>query len=230
MKEKKVKLSIVELGKKFKETRSEKTFKEIYDRLRVGVINYYSTFGKDHQLIEDSYTEAMISIWSHPDKIDTEQYSISTSIYLKTRQNIIKQNKNRARCTGDGNSLVINEDSDNFVQEIEREVLSAGGDVVKISSIQSSFEDEIIEQEKSEIFWKYIKTIKNHDLIYDYYVNEMLYKELAVKYFNDGKEFTDPNKYSSALSTVKNRIRAGKKMLTQKIKEHEETIKSLIKL
>ena len=117
-----------------------------------------------------------------------------------------------------------------MAKEVDLDIVNSFGISHKISSIQKSYEEELIAEEKTKLFWKYIETVKNHDLLYDYYVNEMLYKELAVKYFNNGEEYSDDNKYSSDLATVKNRIFAGKKFLKRKIKAHEKTIKSLIQL
>jgi len=205
------------LGAEFKRTKSEKAFKEIYDRLRGGVINYYSNFGKDHQIVEDSYNEAMISFWANIDKLDIVNYSVSTNVYLKTKQSIIRHNLKKERATGNGSDFMQenSEISDNI--SFTNVDVASGKHGKYINAINSrvtlSDEDVYIDNETRNIFWSLVKKAKFFEIVYDHYYNGLKYKELA-------------NKYNIEIQIVKNRIFHGKKQIKQILtKEYEEISK-----
>ena len=202
------------LGAEFKRTKSEKAFKEIYDRLRRGVINYYSNFGKDHQIVEDSYNEAMISFWANIDKLDIVNYSVSTNVYLKTKQSIIRHNLKKERATGSGNDFMQenSEISDNISFSNDDAVNGKYGKYANAinSRVTLSDEDVYIDNESRNVFWALVRKAKFFDIVYDHYYNGLKYKELA-------------DKYNIEIQIVKNRVFHGKKQIKQiLIKEYEE--------
>ena len=206
------------LGEEFKKTKSEKAFKEIYDRLRGGVINYYANFGKDHQIVEDAYNEAMISFWTNIDKLDIENFSVSTNIYLKTKQGIIRHNLKKERTTGSNNDFLQenSEVCDNVSYNSEQAIVTGkhGKYVDAINNrVSQSHEDDFIQEESINMFWQIVKSAKFYDIVYDHYYNGLKYKELAEKYGVD-------------IQIIKNRIFHGKKQIKELItKEYEEISK-----
>jgi len=206
------------LGAEFKRTKSEKAFKEIYDRLRGGVINYYSNFGKDHQIVEDSYNEAMISFWANIDKLDIVNYSVSTNVYLKTKQSIIRHNLKKERSTGSGGGHLqeTSDISDNI--SFANNDIANGKHAKYVNAINSritiSDEDVYIDAESRHIFWSLVKKAKFFDIVYDHYYNGLKYKELA-------------DKYKIEIQIVKNRVFHGKKQIKQILKKEYAEISKI---
>lgn len=169
------KVSIKELGKQFKETKSEKTFKMIFETLKPSVINYYKKYNNSIEIMEDAYNEAMISIWNDIDKIDVDKYSISTMVYLKVRQNIIRYYKTVggqfSKCDIDDpivSNIVVSENS-----------ISAGDYIYDL-------QEQYIKDESVETLWDSIKVVLDNEtsfnILYDKYVNNMKSKDIASKY------------------------------------------------
>lgn len=210
---------ITTLGVEFKKTKSEKIFKEIYERVKPGVINYYSTFGKNHQLVEDAFEEAMISVWRDIDKLDVENFSISTNIYMKTRQHIIRDNIRTLRVCGESidsmgessemaeNILVNNHNSGNTIILGKHSKYQEYVNEVYCSSVEETF----IVSEANQAFWDTVKKCKYFDVIYDHYFHGLKYKELCEKYNID-------------MQTVKNHIHHGKNQIKKILNIEYENI------
>lgn len=222
MSEKKKAVSITSLGVEFKKTKSEKIFKEIYERLKTGVINYYSNFGKDHQVVEDAYDEAMISIWRDIDKLDVENYSISTNVYMKTKQHIIRDNIRTVRSCGENSSMLL--ESPEIIDNVLINNQKSGNAIIlgKHAKYQQhmnevvaiSAEDSFIEEETSEMFWSAIKQCKFYEIIYDHYYHGLKYKELS-------------EKYGVEIQIIKNRIHHGKKQIKNILNKEYENISKI---
>lgn len=163
--------NIKQLGRDFQATKSQKIFKQIFDLCKPGVVNHFSQFPQNSiESIEDAYNETMISIWNDIDKLDVESYSISTMIYLKTKQKLIRglaKDSLTDSYSIDGHSL-------NKVHANSAE------------TTVSNIEEEYIDDEKVVVFWNSIKEIVgdgiNYDILYDTYANRMSGKDIAKKY------------------------------------------------
>jgi len=184
------KTNISQLGRDFKETKSEKLFKQLFDLCKPGVINYYQKYGNSVESIEDAYNESMISIWTDIDKLDVEKYSISTMIYLKTRQKLIrtidKENSNNT----------FSMDSNNLTNKIHNEAPET------ISDLQ----EEYIEDENIDTFWGNVRDILDDDISYN-----ILYDTFVEKL--SGKDIAE--KYTVNTQTVANRIFQAKKKISK---------------
>ena len=219
---KKKAMPISALGLEFKKTKSEKLFKAIYDRLKTGVIQYYSNFGKDHQIVEDAYDEAMISIWRDIDKIDVENYSISTNVYMKTKQHIIRDNIRTSRSCGDAGGIFV--DSPDVVDNILANNLNGGNTIIlgKHAKYQThmneliakSEEDLFIKEEEITNFWNSVDKSKFSDMIKDHYCEGLKYKELS-------------EKYGVEIQIVKNRIHHGKKQIKKILNNDYEKVSKI---
>ena len=185
-------ISIKKLGQILKKTKSEVAFIVLYERIKPGILKSYEALAnRDTELLEDCYNEAMISIWKDigSDTIDVDKFSISTMIYLKTKQNLIKNFKSNKKINS-MNSLDA-ENADSYIESIINK---------SQEKIEVSIEDKIIEKETTDLFWSKIKDVNFFYMIDEYYNNNLKYKEIASKYNVD-------------IQTVKNRIFHAKKKI-----------------
>tara|TARA_R110000796_G_scaffold159388_6_gene276228 strand:- start:3498 stop:4100 length:603 start_codon:yes stop_codon:yes gene_type:complete len=168
------KVNIKQLGRDFKVSKSEKTFKQLFDACKPGVVAYYSKFGNTIEILEDCYNETMISIWNDIDKIEVEKYSISTMIFLKTKQNILRHYKSVG---GQFNSCDIDDPT------ISNVVLAED---VNTGDYTGDIQEEYIRDENINTLWNNIKTVLNNeisfDILYDKYAKNMKTTELSEKY------------------------------------------------
>ena len=209
-------MSIKELGILFKETKDEIVFTEIYERLKRGVIGYYTSFGKTQQIVEDAFHSAMVSIWTDIDKLNVDQYSISTTIYLKTKQNIIRQNASRAKSTGDGGEMFGEEYAltpmggteyyrpQAMVQHMNAQKFH------DFNLIEHSAEISLIKREKVFSLMNVLEHTKFGDYLRRHYFGELRYHEMA-------KEDNVP------IQTIKNRIYFGKIHLREQLRSRNLT-------
>jgi len=196
------KVNIRALGIEFKKTKSEKTFKKLFESCKPGTINFYKKYNNTIDVLEDCYNETLISIWNDIDKIDVEKYSISTMIYLKMKQNLIRHYKSVG---GQFNhydiddpvvsNMVVNDDKTEMTYDLQ---------------------ENYIKDESVKTLWEDIKTVLNNDtsynILYDKYANNMKTKEIA-------------DKYATKQQNVLNRIFNAKK----KIESNEDIYYEFIK-
>ena len=196
------KVNIKELGRQLKATNSEKTFKQLFDIVKPSVMVHFKKFNNPIEVIEDCYIEAMISVWNDIHKFDVEKYSISTMIFLKVQQNIIRYYKSVG---GQFNNVDID---DPVVTNI---AISDNED-----ELTYDLQEDFIKDENVEVLWSSIKTILDNDIsyniLYDKYANNMKSKDIA-------------EKYDTKLQNVLNRIFNAKK----KIKNNDEVYYEYIK-
>tara|TARA_R110000737_G_scaffold210872_1_gene228463 strand:- start:5597 stop:6193 length:597 start_codon:yes stop_codon:yes gene_type:complete len=190
------KVNIKELGREFKRTKSEKTFKQLFDACKPSVVNNFKKFNNPIELIEDCYNETLISIWNDIDKFDVEKYSISTMIFLKMKQNIIRHYKSVGGQYSKMdiedphvNNTVMSEDTGNLVYDIQ---------------------EEYIRDENIETLWSNIKTVLNNeksfDILYDKYAKNMKTNELAEKYE------TNPQNVLNRIFNAKKKLKTNKQI------------------
>ena len=198
-------VNIKQLGIQFKETKSEKKFKLLFDTLKPSVINYYKKFDNPVQVLEDAFNEAMISIWNDIDKIDVVKYSISTMIYLKVKQNIIRYYKST------GGQFSKYDIDDPIVSNM---VISDKN--ISEDSYTYDLQEDFIKNESINTLWDSIKILldneTSYNMLHDKYCNQMKTKEIA-------------KKYDTKLQNVLNRIFNAKKKLQLNENLYHEFIK-----
>jgi RNA polymerase sigma factor (sigma-70 family) len=167
------KINIKALGIEFKKTGSEKTFKELYEACKRGTINFYKSYSNNTtEMLEDCYNETFISIWNDINKLDVEKYSISTMVYLKMKQNIIRYYNSTGgqftKCDIDDpiiSNKVVNSESGDFIYNLE---------------------DDYIKDESVTSLWNNIREVLDNELsfnmLYDKYANHMKTNEIAEKH------------------------------------------------
>jgi RNA polymerase sigma factor (sigma-70 family) len=196
------KVNIKQLGIEFKRTKSEKTFKQLFDACKPGTIAYYKKFQNPIELLEDCYNETFIAIWNDIDKYDVEKYSISTMIYLKMKQNIIRHYKSVG-----GQFQSVDIDDPIVVNKVITQ---------DMDEMTYNLEEDYIADESVDTLWSSIKTILNNEtsynILYDKYANNMKSKEIA-------------DKYETKLQNVLNRIFNAKKKIESNKEIYNEFIK-----
>lgn len=184
------KLNISQLGRDFQKTKSQKTFKQIFDLCKPGIMNHYKKFNNSVEAIEDAYNESMISIWADIDKLDVTKYSISTMIYLKTKQKLIRANK----LAQDSAETSYSMENASTLYKVHAES----------DELVSNVEEEYIVDENVATLWDSVKDLLDDDLSYN-----ILYDTFVEKL--SGKDIAD--KYNVNTQTVANRIFQAKKKI-----------------
>lgn len=172
VKEKFVKVDIKQLGIQFQESKSEKAFKALFVACEKGVHNKFLQFGNSIELIEDCYNETMISIWNDIDKFDVHTYSISTMIYMKMTQNIIRHYKSVG-----GQFTKCDIDDPIIVNKVVTE---------NMGDFTFDLQDDFIRDENVDTLWNSIEQVldneTNFKFLYDKYARNMSTKDIATKY------------------------------------------------
>lgn len=189
--------SLKDLGLKFKETRSERVFNELYHRIRPGLYNYVSKIVQNHDETNLVVSMVMSVVYDKIDKYDPK-WHISTWIYriAYTHACGFLRYKKREKTTP--MSYFENSENKNWVSKIEyesienhadhlvqREELDAhNAEISKMRRIVDSLPDEY------------------RDVIREKFFNELQYDEIS-------------KKLNIPLHTVKNRVARGKRIIKE---------------
>jgi RNA polymerase sigma-70 factor, ECF subfamily len=193
--------SLKDLGLKFKETRSEKAFTELYYRIRPGLFNYVNNILQNSEDSNQTVSQVMSVVYDKIDKYDSK-WHISTWIYriAYTHACMVIRYRKAAKTTP--LSYFQNSENKNWISKIEydsienhtdhlvvqEELDEANAEILKMRNIVNSLPDEY------------------KDVIQEKFFNELQYDEIS-------------KKLNIPLHTVKNRVARGKRI----IKEMYET-------
>lgn len=195
------KTSLKDLGLIFKQTRSEKAFTELYNRIRPGLYNYIFKIVKTRDDTENVISYTMSTVYN---KIDTYNptWHISTWIYrIAYTAACMELRKSKARKTVLISKLENTENS-NLMSKIE---YLANDNYVEEMIIQEDIDQKIQEQNALHV------CISNLPSKYREVIEE--------KFFKDAKYDEIAKKFGIPLHTVKNRISRGKSLLRDTIKD-----------
>jgi len=191
--------NIQKLAENFIEKRNDQTFKELYERLKPGVMNHCFGILKDGSLAEDAFLNCMAKIWLKVEQYDIDRGNFSTWCYNIARNESLLLLKSRKRYVNQTDGEVefiasINTDGD--VYDPEKDPLWA-----------FAHEADCIEETYDAV----IEEIKNlpplyRDIMIDREINHMKYKDIAEKY--------DIKKRSIATRIRRARTKIRKKMET----------------
>ena len=194
---KKEKDSLKDLGYKFKETRSEKVFNELYNRIRPGLFNYIYQIMQNVDDTEDLVSLTMSNVHNKIEQYNVE-WHISTWIYRIAYTNALNELRFRKKRKVTHMSDIENSENKNLLSKIEFESV----DAYKDNLIDA--EDKKTEEENG------IKIISSLEALPEQYSSV-----LKEKYFNDLKYDEIAEKLNIPLHTVKNRVARGKKLLEE---------------
>ena len=170
--------NIQKLAEDFMETRSDREFQPLFDRLRPGVLNHCFLIVKENELAQDAFINTMAKIWLKIDQYDKERGNFSTWCYniarneslllLKSRKRYFSHNEQELDFLSSKNSIgglggvyLMEEDPGNFIF----------GEENTVDEIYESVLDEI--RDLPDLY---------RDIMIDREINNMKYKDIAEKY------------------------------------------------
>ena len=195
-------LSYRELAENFINSRSEKDYKALYDKIKPGLENYVFNVVKDNEAKDDIVTNTLTKLWTKADQYDP-QYQITTWLYRIAFNECLgwirQRNKKRS----------IDALQDSGI-EVSRYYARTSAKDLLVEMEYKSEQDWLDEDE--DLMGRYeqaLKGIENLKSMYkgileDRLLNNMKYEDIA-------------SKYDLPLQTVKNRIRRGKAIIAGKV-------------
>lgn len=190
--------SLKDLGFKFKETRSEKVFTELYNRIRPGLYNYIFQVVKNHDDTENLISYVMSTVYNKIDTYDPK-WHISTWIYRIAYTSACMELRYRKGRKITHMSDLESSENKNLVSKIE------------FDSIEDHTDHLIAREEKEEHDENMLQLRNLVSKLPDEY--RVVIEE---KFFNDLKYEEIAQKLDIPLHTVKNRISRGKRLIKEK--------------
>lgn len=191
--------SLRELGIRFKETRSEKAFTELYNRIRPGLFNYVNNIVQDSDITEHVVSAVMTSVYQKIDLYDTK-WHVSTWIYRIAYTHACGAIRSKKAQKTTPLSRFEDDENKNWASKIQYDAIEDYRDVLVVKEDEAELETEkaalrnAVEQLPDEY-----KTV-----IEDKFFNDLKYQEIS-------------EKYGIALHTVKNRISRGKRLIKEQL-------------
>ena len=203
MKKTKKELSLKELGLRFKETRSEKSYTELYHRIRPGLFHYiYGILGNTEET-DHAISLVMTSVYTKIDQYNP-QWHISTWIYRIAYTVACMELRYKKQAKTTPLSYFENSENKNMVSKIEFDSID-------------NYKDSIIQKEESEEQTAETKRVNRiidslpeeyRDVIREKFFNELSYDEIHLK-------------LDIPLHTVKNRVARGKRLFKEMFESAE---------
>lgn len=226
------------LANEFKRTKSSYYFTKLYFKIKPGLKNYIKNIVKDEEVTNDILAKTFSKIYEHIESYD-ENFSITTWVYTIAKRECLRwikreRNKHLSLDYLSEYGSEATEDSNNHVSVSSLNLI--------LESSEYKTEEEYLNDDM-KLQYQYncaVDLIKNlkpiyRDILIDVLLNKMKYKEVAFKYdkqLKSAKEkyeaATDIEKnnlkknyeriYKRALQRVKNRVRRGKFLVAESLK------------
>lgn len=193
--------SLKDLGLKFKETRSERAFNELYHRIRPGLFQYVNGIVQKSEDSDHVVSAVMASVYDKIDQYDPK-WHISTWIYRIAYTHACGKLRQRKALKTTPMSYFENSENKNWVSKIEFESIE-------------NYKDDLIQKEEYDEAQSEILKMRN---IVNSLPDEYKFV-IEEKFFNDLRYEEISQKLNIPLHTVKNRVARGKRI----IKEMYET-------
>lgn len=191
--------SYKQLGLEFYNKRTEKSYKELYDKVRPGLKSYVWNILKDNEAVEDVLANTLLKLWTKIDQYKPE-YQITTWLYriaFNESLGYIRERNKKYSLTS-MQEFGIEVDSTNSLNE----TLSILLEDAEMKSEADFWEEENELMSRYNLALKCINDLKPmyRDILADRLIGNMKYEDIA-------------DKYGVPLQTVKNRIRRGKTLV-----------------
>lgn len=196
------KTSYRELAENFINSRSEKDYKVLYDKIKPGLENYVFNVVKDNEAKDDIVTNTLTKLWTKADQYDP-QYQITTWLYRIAFNECLgwirQRNKKRSIDALQDSGIEV---SRYYARTSARDLLVE----MEYKSEQEWLDEDADLMNRYEQALKGIATLKPmyKGILEDRLLNNMKYEDIATK-------------YELPLQTIKNRIRRGKAIIAGKV-------------
>jgi RNA polymerase sigma-70 factor (ECF subfamily) len=200
-------MTLKTLGLEFSQTKSEKTFNDLYHRIKPGLLNYINQIVKDRDAAEDLFSMTMSIVYNKIEQYKPE-YHISTWIYrIAYHEAIMFLRRKKREATTTFSVFDSYYESDRGSEKIMYN--SMDNNELYDEDFQTKEEqEEQLQQVENAIF----EAIENLDPLYSEIIKDRLVNNMK---YNDISE-----KHDLPLHTIKNRIARGKRILQSGLKEY----------
>jgi len=193
-------LSYRELSENFVNSKSEKDYNALYQRVKPGLKNYIANVVKDGDATEDILTNTLTKLWTKIDQYNPS-YQITTWLYRIAFNECLGWIRQRnSKYSIDTMKEYGIEISEQFGHTSAKELLIEG----EFKTEADWYKEDNDLQGRYELALTNIHDLKPmyKDIIEDRLLNNMKYEDIA-------------KKYDLPLQTIKNRIRRGKSIIAE---------------
>jgi len=194
-----------ELTENYIATKSHADYTKLYNRVKPGLTRYVANIIKDGEMAEDIAVNTLIKMWTKIDQYNPE-YQITTWLYRIAMNDALGYIRERNKSTSmdrlrDDFGVDINSQGtieSNSVQDLMEEA--------EMKTEMDFYDEEEALNTRYESALTAIRDLKPlyRDILADRLINNMKYKDIAVK-------------YNINLQTVKNRIRRGRTLILEAV-------------
>jgi len=191
-------VSYRELAENFIQSKSEKDYKVLYDKIKPGLENYVFNVVKDNEAKDDIVTNTLTKMWTKIDQYDP-QYQITTWLYRIAFNECLgwirQRNKKRSIDALKDSGIEV---SRYYARTSAKDLLVE----MEYKSEQDFLDEDTDLMNRYEMALKGIENLKPmyKGILEDRLLNNMKYEDIA-------------EKYDLPLQTIKNRIRRGKAII-----------------
>lgn len=194
-----------ELTENYIATKSHADYTALYNRVKPGLTKYVANIIKDGDIAEDIAVNTLIKMWTKIDQYDP-QYQITTWLYRIAMNESLGYIRQRNKSTS----------MDRLRDDFGVEVNASGAlestsiqDLMQESEMKTEMDFYSEEEDLMNRYEEALQAIRDlkplyRDILVDRLINNMKYKDIAVK-------------HNINLQTVKNRIRRGRTLITEAI-------------
>ena len=197
-------MTLKTLGTEFAKTKSEKTFNDLYNRIKPGLLRYINQITKDMDISEDLFSMTMSVAYNKIEQYNPE-YHISTWIYRIPYTHALMHLRNKKRPATTNFSVF---DSYYENDRLSEKIMHTQIENDHFEDDFQTLEEKELEQEKT--YQTIINAIDTLDPLYQEIVKDRLV--LDMKYGDIAQ------KHNLPLHTIKNRISRGKRILQNSLK------------
>jgi RNA polymerase sigma-70 factor (ECF subfamily) len=195
--------NIQNLANTFILTKNDRSFRNLFDRLKPGIFNHCYKITKSRDLAEDAFLNTMSKVWEKIDQYNEERGNFSTWCYNIARNETLL--------------LLKEENKYNSRTSLEMEFFTSNNDIGDIGGVYLMEEDE-----GNSIF----KDENEFDLIYESVINEItdlpeIYKDIMVDREINKMKYKDiAEKYGLKKRSVATRIRRARNKITKNLERN----------
>jgi RNA polymerase sigma-70 factor (ECF subfamily) len=189
--------SLKDLGIRFKETKSEKAFNDLYNRIRPGLFHYVNNILKSPEESDHVVSAVMSTVYDKIDTYDTK-WHISTWIYRIAYTAACMELRYRGQRKTTPLSYFENSENKNWTSKIEYDAIENFADHLVVQEEQNEHNAEM--QKVRRVISKL--PAEYRDVIHEKFYNELSYEDIH-------------KKLDIPIHTVKNRVARGKRIFKE---------------